>query len=520
MLDTTLRDGSQAAGVNLALEDKIRIALLLDELGVDYIEAGWPASNPKDAEFFSIIKRYGLSHAKIAAFGSTRRKGVKVYEDENVKAILNADVDVAVIFGKAWDLHVTEILNTTLEENLNMIYDTIDYLKKHGLRVIFDAEHFYQGYNENPKYALEVIKTAEAAGAHVVVLCDTNGGTLPMEVYEITKHVVSEVKTLIGLHMHNDIGCAVANTLMGVAAGARHIQGTINGLGERTGNADLVQILPTLAYRMGFRVLGGNENLKKLKEVSRRVYEILKMKPNPYQPYVGDNAFAHKAGVHVDAVLKNPRAYEHLDPALVGNSRRFVLSDLSGAANIVVFLKELGLEVDKKDPKVRSTLSKIKELENRGYSFEVAPASAILIALKELGFVENLLNPYTWRIFVDSSGLAVAVVDVKGVNSRAVDVDPFKALIKAFSEATASLYPECSRVKILSVTTMAINNGLFRVTIDAGTDGYRWGCQGVSINVLEALARSLTDCYEYYLALLKLKKEMQIVPEALKSITS
>ncbi|MEM4794784.1 MAG: citramalate synthase [Ignisphaera sp.] len=509
-MDTTLRDGSQASGISLTVEDKIKIALALDDLGVDYIEAGWPGSNPKDAEFFNVIKRYSLSHAKIAAFGSTRKKNSKVYEDENVKAILKADVDFAVIFGKSWSLHVYEILHASKEENLEMIYDTINYLKSHGIKVIFDAEHFYQGYKEDPEYSLETLRTAEGAGAQTVVLCDTNGGTTPLEVYEITRKVVSIVKIPVGLHMHNDIGCAVANTIVGVVAGARHVQGTINGIGERTGNADLVQIIPTLFYKLNMRVLNGVESIKKLKTISKLVYEILNMKPNPYQPYVGDYAFAHKAGVHVDAVLKNPRAYEHIDPEAVGNTRRFVLSDLSGSSNIVAILKEIGIDVDKKDSRVRSALSKIKELEKFGYSFDIAPASAILIALKELGYVEETLTPYSWRVFLDSSGLSVAVVDIKNVNARAIDVDVVKAVARAFSEAASIVYPSTSGIKLINSSISTLNGGLFRVTVEVGYNNYRWSAQGVSINVIEAFIRGLVDAYEYFLAISKKSQQLPI----------
>lgn len=508
MLDTTLRDGTQAVGVALSLEDKIRLVLLLDGLGVNYIEAGWPASNPKDTEFFNAIKRYGLSSAKIAAFGSTRRKNVKVYEDENVKAILKADVDVAVIFGKAWTLHITEVLHTTMEENLEMIYDTISYLRSHGLTVIFDAEHFYQGYKDSPEYAMSVVKVAEEAGAHAVVLCDTNGGTTPMEVFEITKNVVSKAKAIIGVHMHNDIGCAVANTIMGVAAGARHVQGTINGVGERTGNADLVQVLPTIIFKMGLKALKSIENIRKLKEVSRHVYDILKLSPNPYQPYVGDFAFAHKAGVHIDAVLKNPRTYEHIDPQVVGNTRRIILSDLSGSATVIAYLKDLGIDVDKKDPRVKLALSKIKELEYRGYSFDRAYATAILVILKELERVNDVLKPYGWRIFVDSSGFSVAVVDVKSVTAKAMAIDVVKAITKAFSDAVSMLYPETSSIKISNISVAELENDMFRVTVEASYNGYKWCCQGVSVNVIEALIRGLVDSYEYFLAILKLKPDL------------
>ncbi len=502
VLDTTLRDGSQATGVSFTLEDKIRIALLLDELGVDYIEAGWPGSNPKDEEFFKEIKKYSLSNAKIAAFGSTRRKNVSVSLDENVNAIIRADVDVAIVFGKAWSLHVLEILRTSKEENLNMIYDTIEYLRKHGIRVIFDAEHFYQGYKEDPEYALQVLKTAEDAGVYALVLCDTNGGTLPNDVYEITRHVTKMTKSIVGLHMHNDIGCAVANTLMGVLAGARHVQGTINGIGERAGNADLVQILPSLAYKMGYKVLRNIENLRKLRDVSIAVYKLIGLDPNPYQPYVGDYAFAHKAGVHVDAVLKNPRAYEHIDPSYVGNIRKFVVSELSGSANILSILKNLGINnVNKTDEGIRRALLKIKELEKQGYSFDRAPSSAILIILKELGYHKDIFTKYSWRMFSDSSGLSVTIIEINDVIDRAVDIDPITSLKRAVHNVVRRMYPEASSVTPLTINIVNINSKMVRAIVEFSNGLYSWKTQGVAINLMDAIIRALIDGYEYYLVM-------------------
>jgi len=503
ILDTTLRDGAQAAGISFTLEDKIRIVLLLDELGVDYIEAGWPGSNPKDEEFFKEIKKYGLSNAKIVAFGSTRKKNSIVSLDENVNAIIKADVDVAVIFGKAWSLHVLEILRTSKEENLNMIYDTIEYLRKHGIRVIFDAEHFYQGYKEDPKYALQVLKVAEEAGAYAIVLCDTNGGTLPNEVYEITRYVVKTTKkSIVGLHMHNDIGCAVANTLMGVLAGAKHVQGTINGIGERTGNADLVQILPTLVYKMGYKALKNIENLKRLRDISITVYKIIGLEPNPYQPYVGEHAFTHKAGVHVDAVLKNPRAYEHIDPSYVGNSRKFVVSELSGSANILGLLKELGINnVSKTDEKIKRALSKIKELERQGYSFDKAPSSAILIVLKELGYHKDIFVKYSWRMFVDSSGLSIVIIEINDVIDRVIGIDPITSLKRAVHNVIRRIYPEASTITPTAISITNMDGKMIRAIMEFNNGLYSWKTQGVAINLMDALMRALIDGYEYYIAM-------------------
>lgn len=516
ILDTTLRDGTQATSVSLTLNDKIRIALALDELGVDYIEGGWPGSNPKDEEFFKEIKKYGLTKSKIAAFGSTRRKENKPENDNNLSAIINADVNVAVIFGKSWVLHVDEVLKVSREENLRIIAESIEYLKSHGLKVIFDAEHFYQGFQENSEYALQVLKTAESAHADVIVLCDTNGGTPPDLVFEVTKAAVKHVKTKLGLHMHNDIGCAVANSLLGVVAGARHVQGTINGIGERAGNADLVQIIPSLILKYGFKALNGLESLKKLKNISRMVYEIIGINPNPYQPYVGDFVFSHKAGVHADAVMKVPRAYEHIDPTLVGNQRRIVISELAGVSNIINYLEELGLRFDKKDEKLRKALQKIKKLENEGYSFDLAPSSAILVVLKEIGLYEDLVKLEYWKVMNESSGLAIAVVKANGNLEVAEGKGPVHAVDLALRRALSKVYPELEKVKLTDYRVVLpgeIKNteSTVRVTIEFSDNDRRWRTMGVSTSVIEASIKALVDGIDYYL-------QMRILNEKLKGI--
>jgi len=505
VLDTTLRDGAQTANISFTLNDKIRIALLLDELGIDYIEGGWPGSNPKDEEFFKEIKKYSLTKAKVAAFGSTRRKEFPAKEDPSLNAIIKSDVEVAVLFGKSWTLHVTDVLKIGLKENLDLVYDSISYLKSHGLKVIFDAEHFYQGYKEDKEYALSVLKTAKDAGADVLVLADTNGGSLPHEVYAITADVVKNVKTKVGLHMHNDSGCAVANTLMGVLSGARHVQGTINGIGERTGNADLIQIIPNLALKMGLEVLRGKESLKRLKEVSRIVYEIAGLHPNPYQPYVGDFAFTHKAGVHADAVMKVSRAYEHIDPSLVGNTRRFVISEVSGSSNLITYLENVGIKVNKKDPRLRSALAKIKELENKGYSFDLAPASAILIALKELGLYQPLIKVDYWKV-INERELAIAVVKVNGQLEVAEGVGPVHAIDIAMRKALQKVYPEIGKVKLTDYRVILpgeIKNteSVVRVTIEFTDNEKTWRTEGVSTSVIEASVMALIEGLDYYLQL-------------------
>lgn len=445
----------------------------------------------------------------MAAFGSTRRRGVKPSEDPNLNAIIKSEVNVAVIFGKSWLLHVHEVLRASAEENIEMIYDSVSYLKSHGLDVIFDAEHFYQGFRDNPDYALKVVKTAEEAGARVIVLADTNGAMMPNEVYEITRTVVNNVKAKVGLHMHNDSGCAVANTIMGVLAGARHVQGTINGIGERTGNADLIQVVPNIVLKLGLRALKGVESLRKLKEVSRLVYELSGLQPNPYQPYVGDYAFTHKAGVHVDAVLKNPRAYEHIDPELVGNARRFVVSELSGSSNLVAHLTEVGVKVDKSNEGVRRALARIKELENRGYSFDLATASAILIALRELGLYEELINVEYWKV-IDEGERSLAVVKVNGQLEVAEGVGPVHAIDVALRKALQRVYPELRMVTLVDyrvVLPSEVKNteSLVRVTAEF-TDGLRrWRTVGVSTSVIKASVEALINGLDYYLQLRRLK---------------
>ena len=386
-----------------------------------------------------------------------------------------------------------------------MIYDSISYLKSHGIKVLFDAEHFYQGFIDDPEYALEVITTAEKAGASVIILADTTGSTIPLDIYHITKHVVNTVKTIVGLHMHNDIGCAVANTLVGVAAGARHIQGTINGIGERTGNADLTQVLPTLAFKMNFRVLKNTESFKKLKELSQLVYKLTAIPPNPYQPYVGEYAFAHKAGVHVDAILKNPKAYEHIDPSAVGNRRVIIVSELSGTSNIVALLKDLGIDVEKRDERIKRALLRIKSLERQGYSFNTAPASAILEVLRELGIKRDIISRYSWTIFTDSTGVSVAIVNLNGINDRAVDMDALAALKKAFEEVIKRLLPDYKSVKITSFLVSSLPDGVYRVTIEFDNGTMTWSSQGVSMNMMDAFVKALIDGIEYYSVIKRLK---------------
>ncbi len=523
ILDSTLREGSQARGVSFDVQGKVRIALELDRVGVAFIEGGWPGSNPKDEEFFRVMRDYSLQNAELVAFTSTRRKGVRARDDPLLGKVLDAGTRWVTVFGKSWDLHVREVLRTSLEENLEMIRDTIEFFREHGVRVIFDAEHFFDGYRENPEYAMSVLRAALEAGAERIVLADTNGGMLPHWVYEIVSRVVDELGSgvVVGLHMHNDSGNAVANTLMGVLAGARHVQVTVNGIGERTGNADLCVVAPNLELKMGVRALRNPEGLRLLKRLSRLVYELAGLEPNPYQPYVGDYAFAHKAGVHIDAVLKNPRAYEHVDPELVGNERRFAVSELSGAANLVAWAREeLGLKLDKRDPAVRRALERIKRLEAEGYSFENAVASALLVLLEELGLRGKPFEVRLWRVMSGGeewgSAKSWAVVKLARGDREELAAGegggPVHAIDEALRRALRSLLPEAGEIRLIDYRVhlpRASKHTASEVRVEITfTDGKRtWTTTAVSQNIIEASLRALVEGFEYHLLRRRLRGE-------------
>ena len=394
LYDTTLRDGTQGEGISLSVEDKLLIAKRLDRMGIHYIEGGFPGSNPKDMEFFERVRDLSLTHAKAVAFGSTCRAGVPAHADANLQALLAAGTEVVAIFGKSWAFHVHNALRTTLDENLRMIEDSVRFLVANGRRVVYDAEHFYDGFKADPDYALATLRAAQRGGAETLALCDTNGGSLPMEVLEITRRVVSEFPSLrIGVHTHNDGGLAVANTLMAVEAGATHVQGTINGFGERNGNADLIQVIANLQLKMNRPVMT-KEQLRGLTDLSRFVSEVANVKPDDRQPFVGRSVFAHKAGIHVSALLRHPETYEHIDPELVGNKRRVLVSELSGASNILYKAQELGIPLQKDSPELRRVVETVKRLEAEGYHFEGAEASFELL-LKRPWAVTNPTSVYS-----------------------------------------------------------------------------------------------------------------------------
>jgi len=524
VLDTTLRDGAQAAGVSFTLQAKVRIALELDELGVAFIEGGWPGSNPKDELFFREIKDYSLRNAAIVAFTATRRKNTRVDRDNSLVKIIEAEVDWATVFGKSWLLHVTQVLRTSPEENLSMIADTVEYLREHGMNVIFDAEHYFDGYIDNPEYAVEVLRAAVSAGASRIVLADTNGGMLPHMAYSIVRDTLRQLPGVrLGVHMHNDSGNAVANTLMGVLAGASHVQVTVNGIGERTGNADLCQVVPALELKMGVRALANPKGLRRLTHLSRLVYELAGISPNPYQPYVGDNAFTHKAGVHVDAVLKTPRAYEHIAPDAVGNTRKVTVSELSGTANLAAWtMTELGLSIGKRHPALKRALGRIKDLENKGYRFDTAKASALLILLEELGLYKRKLSVQAWRIVSEggrgaqprSWALVRLEVEGAGTISAGEGGGPVHAIDKAVRRALVETKPHMAeKLKLIDYRVelpgpSRDTASVVRVEVTM-TDGQKtWTTVGVSDNIVEASLQALIDAIEYKQALEAIKNTM------------
>ncbi|MBM3254581.1 MAG: citramalate synthase, partial [Candidatus Omnitrophica bacterium] len=374
LYDTTLRDGAQTEGISLSVNDKLRIAKKLDEFGIHFIEGGWPGSNPKDASFFKEARRLKLTNSKLVAFGSTRRPNLAVNKDKNLRGLVESSCEIATIFGKSWDMHVKRVFGISLEENLRMIEESISFLRFKGLRVFYDAEHFFDAYKANSKYALKTILVAQEAGADTVVLCDTNGGMLTRDIEDIVKTVKARLKVSIGIHVHNDSNLGVANTIAAVLAGANHIQGTINGYGERCGNADLTSIIPILKLKLKYDCLRDNK-IKELTEVSRFVAEICNMRQQNNQPFVGGSAFAHKAGVHINAVMKYPKTYEHIEPGLVGNHRRILVSELSGKSSILIKAKGLELDLKKESPKTKRILKLIQNLEHKGYQFEAADGS-------------------------------------------------------------------------------------------------------------------------------------------------
>ncbi len=511
LFDTTLRDGAQTEGISFSLEDKIKIAKLLDELGIHYIEGGWPGSNPKDIEFFKAIKDIKLKNAKIVAFSSTRRPKVKVEDDKNIATLLAAETPAVSIFGKCWDFHVTDALKTTLEENLAMIRDTVAYAKKAGKEVIFDAEHFFDGYKANPKYALKCLKTAEEAGSGVLVLCDTNGGSVPDEVERIMNEIKTELKTPSGIHTHNDSETAVANSVMAVKCGAVQVQGTINGYGERCGNANLCSIIPILKIKMKIDCIS-DKQLARLSEVSRHVAEIANLPQSAHQPFVGRSAFSHKGGIHVSAVIKHPGTYEHIKPELVGNERRVTVSELSGVSNLLYKAKEYGVDLKKESPEVKKLIKILKDLEHQGYSFEEGEASFELLVKRTLEIVKPFFVLEDFLVETHKHGrdepLVTAHVKLK-VKGKLYEAEgagdgPINALDNALRTVLEGIYPEIKTVKLTDykvrvLDTEAGTAAKVRVIVTSADETRVWGTVGVSTNVIEASWQALVDSIEYKL---------------------
>lgn len=506
--DTTLRDGAQGEGISFSGEDKVKIALKLDRMGFHYIEGGWPGSNPKDAAFFTRIKKYSLRSAKIAAFGSTRRPGKEAASDANLNSILEAGVPVAAIVGKSWDFHVTCALATTPEENLAMIRDSVAYLKSRGLTVFFDAEHFFDGFKANPAYALATLQAACAGGADTVVLCDTNGGSLPHEVAEITARACREVGVPVGIHCHNDGELAVANTIAAVKAGAVQVQGTVNGYGERCGNANLCSVIPNLTFKCGFETIP-RESLARLTELSRYVSELANMHPFAQQPFVGAGAFAHKGGLHASAILKDPRTYEHIDPELVGNRRRVLVSELSGHSNLLYKCKELNLNLLPGE-ETRQLLEKIKELEHRGYQFEGAEGSLELLLRKIYRGYREPFKLESLKIIIElkenspvhSEAVIKLTVGDRVVHTAAEGNGPVNALDNALRKALEEFFPDIRRMHLTDYKVRVLDEkegtgAVVRVLIETGDGECTWGTVGVSPNIIEASWQALVDSIAY-----------------------
>jgi 2-isopropylmalate synthase len=505
VFDTTLRDGAQQEGIHLTVHDKLRIAGLLDELGVTFIEGGWPGANPSDTAFFAeAVGSLHLRHSTLVAFGATRRVGLTAATDPLTQALVDAQTDVVCLVAKSHDRHVTQALKTTLTENLAMVRDTVSYLCDLGKRVFVDCEHFFNGYLDNPDYALTVVGEAAAAGAEVVVLCDTNGGMLPHQVAAIVAQVVPHAPK-IGIHCHNDTGCAVANSLAAIEAGAEHVQGTVNGYGERTGNADLTTIIANLQIKYGWPLVT-SESLQGLTRLSHTVAEITNQAPFARQPYVGSSAFAHKAGLHASAIRVNADLYQHTDPDLVGNGMRMLISDMAGRANIQIKAEQLGYDLGDTGVAAR-VADRIKEREAAGYSYEAADASFDLVLRAELGHFQDFFDVSTWRVYTDQDELSQAVVRVAFGNEAARPYvgegnGPVNALDHALREALAPRYPEVADFDLVDYRVRLLDNGhgtdaITRVLIDTSYGGETWTTVGIGGNIIEASWEALIDSFTY-----------------------
>jgi 2-isopropylmalate synthase len=511
LYDTTLRDGTQGEQVNLSAEDKVRIAKKLDNFGIHYVEGGWPGSNPKDVRFFELAKEVSFETTSITAFGSTRRPSVKADEDSNLDALLHTGYKNVTIFGKSWDLHALEVLGVSLDDNLAMIGDTVQYLKSRSMKVLYDAEHFFDGYKNNPEYAMNTVKAAIKGGADIVILCDTNGGSMPNEIKAIMNEAMKRIDVPVGIHAHNDCGLALANSLTAVKCGAEMVQGTINGYGERCGNADLIAVIGNLQLKMGYQCVPPDK-LKQLTELSRFVSEVANVPPLNQRPFVGKSAFAHKAGVHVSAVVKNTTAYEHVNPDEVGNRRRVLVSDLSGKSNIEYKSKAMGLKLGGNGYDSEKIVSEIKQLEDKGYQFDAAEGSLELLIRKMTGQFEEPFILESFRVTTEKNkvgpGNSQATIKIsvgKDNEITAAEGDgPVGALDKALRKALTKFFPSIKEMGLVDFKVRVIDGSegtaaRVRVQIESRDSREIWSTIGVSENVIEASWQALVDSVQYKL---------------------
>ena len=512
LYDTTLRDGTQGEQVNLSAEDKFRIARKLDDFGIPYVEGGWPGSNPKDVRFFEMAREADFKKSRITAFGSTRRPGIAPHEDDNLRALLETGMETVTVFGKSWDLHATEILGVSLKENLRMIEETVAYLTGQGREVIYDAEHFFDGHQANPSYAMETIRAAEEGGADTIVLCDTNGGRMPREIAEIVANVVAHLGVLIGIHAHNDCGLALANSLAAVESGARMVQGTINGYGERCGNVDLISVIGNLQLKMGYSCIP-EEKLKQLTELSRYVSEVANVPPLNQRPFVGKSAFTHKGGVHVSAIQKNPAAYEHMEPQAVGNRRRVLVSDLSGKSNIDYKAREMEIKLGGNGYDSQKIVGEIKRLEDEGYQFDAAEGSLELLIKKVTGQFQEPFTLESFRVTTEKNrsgpGTCQATIKISvGEEDEITAAEgdgPVNALDNALRKALTKFFPQIAEMGLVDFKVRVIDGAggtaaKVRVQIESRDSREIWSTIGVSENIIEASWQALVDSFHYKLS--------------------
>jgi len=523
LYDTTLRDGTQGENITFSADEKLTIATRLDDIGIHYIEGGWPGSNPRDVAFFNLAKRVTFNHARLAAFGSTRKPGTRPDRDDNLNALLETETPAVTVFGKSWDLHVEKIMNNTLQENLSMINDSVAFLKQHGREVIYDAEHFFDGYKDNRDYAMQSLAAALDGGADFIVLCDTNGGTLPFELESIIAEVQQQMNNIgsgssqnnsvkLGIHSHNDCGMAVANSITAVQNGAVMVHGTMNGYGERCGNADLTSIIPILSIKMD-RACITPENLKKIKTLSRYVSETANLVPLNSRPFVGKSAFAHKGGIHVSAIMKTPRAYEHMDPAKVGNSRRVLVSDLSGKSNVEYKAKELGVELGKNGFDSSRIASEIKQMEQEGYQFDTADGTFKILLEKFTDQFKPHFALESFRVTIEKdkdqpcSAHATIKISVGGKEeiTAGEGYGPVSALDNALRKALDKFYPDLDTMRLVDFKVRVIDGtrgtaAKVRVLIESRDQNEIWSTMGVSEDIIEASWQALADSFQFKLA--------------------